>query len=183
MDDAARVRCRQGVGNLRAVEQGFVHRPRAFLEHAGQRLTLDQLHHQVVRAHIVERADVRMVQGRDGAGFAGESCAEAFLAHLDRHGAVQPGVAGAEDAAHAARAEECLDLVRTQASDRDRSAAASSRARRGAPRGSRAGVARKPAADSGCSSSDCTSACSAASPAHAAASAAARSCSGRAIIS
>ena len=44
------------------------------------RLAFDVLHHQVVRADVVELADVGMIQGGDGAGFALEAFAELALA-------------------------------------------------------------------------------------------------------
>ena len=45
-------------------------------EHLGERLAFDQLHHQIIRADVVKRADVGMIQGGDGARFALETLAE-----------------------------------------------------------------------------------------------------------
>ncbi len=56
----------EGVSDLGAVAQHLIGWQRAFLESLGQRLALEVLHHQehraVLLAHVVERADVRMVQ-------------------------------------------------------------------------------------------------------------------------
>ena len=108
-----------------------------------------------------------MVQG-NGSRFALESCAEHFQATLIAR--VHPaGCARAEHATHAARAEDGLDLIRTQASageDRGRAGnpidaelaadqEPSSSTRFAAT--SIAGASRKPLAALECASSDSTS--------------------------
>ena len=63
-----------------------------------------------------------------------------FLTHLDRDGAAQPRVARAEHSAHAACAEERLDLVRPRRPPGDRGSELAGETRRAAS--SMAGVAR-----------------------------------------
>jgi len=73
-----------------------------------------------VPADVVEGADVRAVEARDGVRLALEAGAdlgrrgELRRQYLDRHLPPQTGVEGAVDLAHAARAERCEDLVRTE---------------------------------------------------------------------
>src|SRR6185503_6070569 len=86
-----------------------------------QRLALEQLHDQIVVADVVEGADVRMVQRRDRLRLALEaraqigSMCELRRQDLDGDAAIEPGVAGAVDLAHPARAERPDDLVWTEA--------------------------------------------------------------------
>jgi hypothetical protein len=76
--------------------------------------------HAVLVPDIVQGADVRMAQLRDRFGFAVESRAEGFVPgqirgqDLDGHRALEAGVAGLVDLAHAALAQRRDDLVRTQ---------------------------------------------------------------------
>ena len=60
----------EGVGNLPRDAEGFVQSGAALARAIGERGTLDELHHQVVGADVVQRADVGMIQRGDGAGFA-----------------------------------------------------------------------------------------------------------------
>ncbi len=75
----------------------------------------------VLLADVVERADVRMVELRDRAGFAVEPLAElrisgeGFGQDLDGDDAIEARVAGLVDLAHAAGAEGGEDLVRAEA--------------------------------------------------------------------
>ena len=78
-----------------------------------QRLSVDELHDQVVRPDVVERADVGVVERRNGAHFALEAVGEGVLCALDRHGTIQPGVGPPIDLTHPAAAEKRHDLVRT----------------------------------------------------------------------
>ena len=64
----------QSAGDLDSELQGFLHRQRA-----RERLTVHVLHHQVVRTHIVNLANVRVVQRRDGAGLLFEAGGVLFL--------------------------------------------------------------------------------------------------------
>src|ERR1700688_4788241 len=49
----------------------------------GQRLPLDQLHHQIVGTDVVERAYVGVIQGSDRPSFLLEALAEAFRRDFD----------------------------------------------------------------------------------------------------
>jgi hypothetical protein len=62
----------------------------------------------------VEGADVGMIQGRDGAGFAFEASAEPRRRDFDGHSAVKARVSGLVDGAHAAGAKRSQNLVRTK---------------------------------------------------------------------
>ena len=73
--------CRvERVGDLNRVPKRLIERQRAFLQAFSQRLPFEVLHDEVVDAvlltHIMERADMRVIQRRDGAGFALEAFAE-----------------------------------------------------------------------------------------------------------
>jgi hypothetical protein len=74
-------------------------------------LALDVLHHQVIRPHVVERANVGMIQRRHSASFALETLAELGLGNLDGHDAIQAGVTSLVDIAHSARTDWRKDFV------------------------------------------------------------------------
>ena len=107
-----------------AILQDLVRRERPFLEPMGQRLAFQVLHHQevdaVLVADIVERADVRMAQARNGLGFAVETLARLRIArkmrgqNLDGDDAVKPRIARPVDLAHASGADRRDDLVRAE---------------------------------------------------------------------
>ena len=78
---------------------------------SGKRRSLDQLHHQVVRPDVVQRADVGMVQRGDRARFALEPRAELVAADLDRDGALQTRIARGEHVAHATCADRVQEFV------------------------------------------------------------------------
>ncbi len=66
----------QSTRNLRAVPQHFRNWKRALLDAGRERLTLDIFHHEVIRPHIVQGANVRMIQRGDGSGLAFQAFAE-----------------------------------------------------------------------------------------------------------
>ena len=85
-------------------------------------LTLhDEKRGAVLVADVVERADVRVIERGDRAGFILEPRAEVWLGrqrrreHLDRHDAVEPGIAGPIHLAHAAGSHQRLQQVGSQA--------------------------------------------------------------------
>ena len=80
-----------------------------------QRLALDVLHDQVIRADIIKLADVGMIQRRDGSGLAFKALAELFLRELNGDDAAQARVAGLVHLPHAARADGREGLVRAEA--------------------------------------------------------------------
>jgi hypothetical protein len=71
-------------------------------------------------ADVEQRTDVRVRQLRNGARFAIEAIAELGIGretlgqNLERHDAIEAGVARTVHFAHAAGAERCHDLVRTK---------------------------------------------------------------------
>jgi hypothetical protein len=124
MNNAVSMRRVERVGDLGPDSKHLVDRQRAAQQAVRQRLTRKMFHHEevdaVLRADVVERADVRVGEARDRAGFV----AEAFLTigiggevgrqNLDRDRTIQPGVARFVDLAHAACPERASDLVRTE---------------------------------------------------------------------
>ena len=80
VNDSLAMRCGQRVSQLDRVGDRLIERQCASCEALGERPALDQFHHQVLGsiliADIVQGADVRMVQARDGARFAIEAAAE-----------------------------------------------------------------------------------------------------------
>src|SRR5262245_50515948 len=92
---------------------------------AAPRLALEVLKHEVLGAilpaDVVDRADVRVREGRDGLGLPLEPLAELRIGglrvgeDLDRDGAVQARVPRLVDFAHAAGAERGEDFVRAEA--------------------------------------------------------------------
>ena len=77
-------------------------------------LTFEVLQHQVVRSYVVHLADVGMVERRDRARLALEPLAVLRRQLLDRDDAVEPGVEGFVDFAHAAGPNQGLDFVRAE---------------------------------------------------------------------
>ena len=69
----------EGIGDLRPELHDLVERQRALLQAVGERLALEQLHHQEVRVALVpdveERADVRVVERGDRLRLALEALA------------------------------------------------------------------------------------------------------------
>jgi len=104
---------------------------RRHVEPRGERLAFEILHDEEVGAlfatDVMERADVRMVQRRDGARFAVEAFAELRIRRqrvrqdLDRHRAIEARIARPIHLPHAARAEGRLDLIRAETGACDQS--------------------------------------------------------------
>ena len=126
--DPFAVRARERPREGGRVGQRFVERQRSAREARGERLPVEILHDQeldvVLAAHVVERADVRMIEPRDGPGFALEALAPVRLIgglgrqDLDGDRASHARVERAIHLAHATPAEERDDLVRTEAGAR-----------------------------------------------------------------
>ena len=126
--DALLVGTIERVGHLDPERQDLLGRKRALRQAVGQGLALEILHDEVVDTcfapDVVERADVRMRELRDGARLAIEALPELGVLgelrrqHLDGDDAVQARVLRAIDLAHAAGADRRLDLVRTQTGPR-----------------------------------------------------------------
>jgi hypothetical protein len=77
MNDAHRVCSGKAIGNLCRQFQQL-----ADIGDWPDRCALDELHHQVVRADVVQLADVRVVQGRDCASLTLEALRELALETL-----------------------------------------------------------------------------------------------------
>ena len=77
MHDSGAMRAVESVGDGDADGERKVERQGARIETVRQRLTVQELHHQVVGAvhgaHVVDGADVRMTQRGQGSGFALEA--------------------------------------------------------------------------------------------------------------
>ena len=121
MDDRVSMCLVERVGDLNRVPKRLVERQCAFLQAFSQRLPFEVLHDEVVDAvlltNIMERADMRVIQRRDGAGFALEAFAELRIRcnvrgqDFDRDGAIEASVAGFVDFTHAPRTNGREDLV------------------------------------------------------------------------
>ena len=138
MCDALPVRLVEGFGDLDGVAQHLRGGQRTLLEPLGQRVAFQVLHYQEVDrlpalsgvegagacrrllANVVQRADMWVVQAGDGSRLACEPPLQIGVRgdmlgqHLDRDSAVEAGVTGLVDLAHAARTERGLNLVRPQ---------------------------------------------------------------------
>jgi len=124
VDDAGLVGGAQCVGDLHSEPQDRIDGEWPLGQAIGQRLAFEVLQDEVVDAvllpDVVERADVGMVEGGDGAGLALEARAQVrvrgqvFREDLDGYGAVQARVARLVHLAHAACAEAVQDLVGTE---------------------------------------------------------------------
>src|SRR5262249_8738477 len=104
--------------------QRFINRNRSACNTFGKRFTLDKLKHKEAGAidffQIVDRADVRMVQGCEHLGFAQEAAysigitREFFRQDLDRDVPLEFQVPCAIDLAHAAFSQQRGDFVRAE---------------------------------------------------------------------
>lgn len=111
MNDSGAMCHRKSFGDLRTVAERFGKGELAAFQSGGKGFAVDEFHHQVVGADIVERADVGMADGRDGAGLLLEAVEEGLIADLDGDAASEPGVGCAKDLAHTAFAEKGFNLV------------------------------------------------------------------------
>jgi hypothetical protein len=92
---------------------------RSMLEPIAQGFAFHQFGHHIARArrqgsHIVERADMGVIQRGDRAGLALESFAELLRGEFYGYDAVQAGVQTAVDLSHTARAQQADNLVRAK---------------------------------------------------------------------
>ncbi len=62
MHDAMRVSFRERRGDLRPITRHVLDRQRTLLDLLPHRGALQQFHHQVIRSHVVQRADMRMIE-------------------------------------------------------------------------------------------------------------------------
>ena len=121
MHDAPGMRRVERIGDLRAPIEQQIDGKRPPAEAFPKRLPLDQFHHQkrpaFVLAHVVDRADARMIESRGRARFALEAFERGRIPHevlrqeFQRHLAPQPRIFGAKNLAHAAAAQDFYDPV------------------------------------------------------------------------
>ena len=93
-------------------------------ERIGERLPLQVLHHEelhaVLRPDVVERADVRVIQGRDHAAFELEALSQPVVhvggtaQDLDGNPTIEASIARAIDVAHTSGTEFRQDFVRPE---------------------------------------------------------------------
>src|SRR5712691_13020430 len=86
MRDALVVRSAESIGNLPRDAQSLIER-----HWSRGRLALDELHHQVIRADVVNLADVGVIQRGDGFGFTFKAFRELRGGDLDRDITIQTG--------------------------------------------------------------------------------------------
>ena len=125
MDDAAPVRDRKGLGDLRPQRQRVSHGHGSAAQHGRQRFAFDVLHHDeraavVGLAHLVHVADVRVIERRRCLGLAQQVPAGVVVIaavrreELDGDVALERQVAGQIDIAHPAASEQADNAVVTQ---------------------------------------------------------------------
>jgi hypothetical protein len=123
MDNSRVVGLVEGIRNLRTHVQNLIDWQRSFLKPLRQRLSFHAFHHQVVdailMADVVQRADVGMVQGRDGSCFAFEpllvrGIRRELREDLDGDGALEPCISRTVDLSHSPHTEQGENLIRAQ---------------------------------------------------------------------
>ena len=96
---------------LSSHRQGLVERQWTFDDPFGERHPLDELHHQVVGSHVVQRADIGMVERGDSPRLALESLAELLGGELEGDFAPKTDIGRAEHFTHPASAELGRDAI------------------------------------------------------------------------
>src|SRR6516165_6601189 len=104
MNDALFVSGAERIANLGRVLQYLIERQRPL-----ERSALDELHHQVVRPDVINLADIRVIQSRDGPCLACNAFGELFVDCLDSDNAMESRIARLVHLAHAAGAAELSD--------------------------------------------------------------------------
>jgi hypothetical protein len=120
VEDPGAVRLVERGGDIGGITQRLIERQRPARESRSERLPLDILHDEVFdvpfAAHVVNHADVGMIEARDGPRFALEPRTQSRIGEqvrqedLDGDGPVQPRVAGLVDLPHPAGPERRDDL-------------------------------------------------------------------------
>src|SRR6266851_8342004 len=124
MNHSTAMRLVQRIGDLHSVLEDLVEWQRALFQPFRQRLSVDAFHHQIVHtvltAHVIQHADMRMVQARNGFCLTPEALLADGIGgklrgkNLDSNGALQPRVARAIHFTHPACAERSNDLIRAE---------------------------------------------------------------------
>ena len=122
MYDTLTVRNRQRLSHSNPNLVDFVERQRALFQSLSQGLAFQKLHHQIVgailRADVVELADVGMIQRGNGPGLALHALFQFRRRrkmrgeNFDRNGTIEARVEAAVNFSHAARAQRRLDFIR-----------------------------------------------------------------------
>jgi hypothetical protein len=126
VDDARTVCLVERRGDLDRRRDRLVDRGGALGQPIRQRLALEKLHDEkrraILLAHVVQRADVRMIELRDRPGLAIKALAELRIGckgvreNLDRDRAIEPRVSGFVHLSHPTGADERQDFVWAEAS-------------------------------------------------------------------
>ena len=124
MDNALPVRDCQRLGDSDANLENFVQRHRTSTKAFGKSLTFEELHHQVIgailRADVIEMANVRMVQRGNGPGLALHALLEfrrrrkMRSENFNRYCAVETGIERTVNFPHSAGAQRRLDFIRAE---------------------------------------------------------------------
>src|SRR5207253_1488094 len=80
-------------------------------ERSAEGLAFDVFHDEEIGADVVKRGDVGVIEGGGGAGLIGEAVVEMGFGGFDGDDAIEAGVAGLEDLAHAAGSYGLEDFV------------------------------------------------------------------------
>jgi hypothetical protein len=128
VEDASGMRGSEASSDLRAILEGFARRDWPLLESVAQRLSFQQLEHNVVdaalHAHVVDGQDVRMIEGRHRHGFLLETPEATGLVFpgcghdLERYLPPKARITRSVYLAHPPRAERSQDLIRADAAAR-----------------------------------------------------------------
>ena len=124
MNDPCFLRGFERLANFNPNLQRLLQRQRPLPKPLGQRLTFQTLHYEkvniVLMANIIQRANPRMIQGRNGPSFPLKPLLQIRIGRkmvgqdLDRHGPVEPRIAGPIHLPHAARTQSGLDFIRAK---------------------------------------------------------------------
>jgi hypothetical protein len=101
MRDVLVMRGGECTGDLSAVAENLADGKRALPDASRHRFAFHQLHHHVIRTHVVQRADMGMIQGRDSPGLPFQAFVKQASRNLDGDRPAQPCVSGAVHRAHA----------------------------------------------------------------------------------
>jgi len=124
MNDSGAVGLLESVGHLNAVLDELLDRKRSMREALRERLSLAMLHDQVIGTNVIQPADVRMIERRDGPGLVLKTQIEPCVVRefggkdLDGNGASKPCVTRGVNLSHSPSAEWRDDLIRPKACSR-----------------------------------------------------------------
>ena len=114
MHDPLLVRRFERNRNLLRDRNRLFYRNRPSLDPVGERRAFHQLHYQIIRADVVQRANVRMIQRRNGTCLTFEAVRKLLRGDLDCDITTQPRVASSPYFTHSAFADGSLNPIRPQ---------------------------------------------------------------------